>query len=677
MDKQGEYTYKNTPSSTLMASLQLGLQVSIGSIEPKPRRDILMTDFEVVDTVEFPANGSDITPAHKYRDFTFKTYSPIAFRFFREAFGILAEDYLLAMCAHPMREISNPGASGSLFYLSADDAFIIKTVQKKEAHFLQKLLPGYYLNLTQNKKTLLPKFFGLYRYKCGTVNIRIAVMNNLLPSTLKYHEKYDLKGSSYKRKAAGDELGKSSPTFKDLDFQERHPETDGGIFLLQEKYEILIRTLDRDCKVLESFGIMDYSLLLGIHNMDQARQDRESTSHTTSSGGESKDDEKHYSLVPSRIELSKNFSIISMENIPLAVEGSQASDSSAHYPEGFIQGKVKGDRVLVYLGIIDILQSYRLKKKVEHTLKSMITDGTTVSVHNPSFYARRFHEFLEKRVFQKEQKVRSSRSRKATKPLAGLRRSSVGGMARTQSMPHGRSAEKHYPQRVPHKRAGTSPSSPPLFSPPPSEGATPGKSNLKQTSQYQNTSDTMSGSNILPEIPTIEVHSTIDVEEGEEEVKATKASVKGVRFADLVDAEAEEWAKVSAQERAVTSNSVDIADVSVVVKEEGDDTEREAIEMDSVDFDKVTGTSTPLSENSPSLPKHSTSSGETFSGNSSTDTSTEHEEREEVIVADGKNGASEKALKSHAMDGPRLQHNAESLPDEVIVDSVTDATDQS
>ena len=51
----------------------------------------------------------------------------------------------VAMCAHPLREVSNPGASGSLFYLSADDAFIIKTVQKKEAKFLQKLLPGYYL----------------------------------------------------------------------------------------------------------------------------------------------------------------------------------------------------------------------------------------------------------------------------------------------------------------------------------------------------------------------------------------------------------------------------------------------------------------------------------------------------------------------------------------------------
>ena len=47
--------------------------------------------------------------------------------------------------------------------------------------------------------------------------------------------------------------------------------------------------------------------------------------------------------------------------------------------EGYIQGKLMGDRILVYLGIIDILQSYRLKKKFEHTLKSMITDGVSLS----------------------------------------------------------------------------------------------------------------------------------------------------------------------------------------------------------------------------------------------------------------------------------------------------------
>ena len=37
------------------ACLSVCLSLQIGSLEPKPRRDILMTDFEVVDTVEFPS----------------------------------------------------------------------------------------------------------------------------------------------------------------------------------------------------------------------------------------------------------------------------------------------------------------------------------------------------------------------------------------------------------------------------------------------------------------------------------------------------------------------------------------------------------------------------------------------------------------------------------------------
>lgn len=38
----------------------------------------------------------------------------------------------------------------------------------------------------------------------------------------------------------------------------------------------------------------------------------------------------------------------------------------------------KGERLLLFIGIIDILQSYRLKKKLEHTWKSMIHDGVSV-----------------------------------------------------------------------------------------------------------------------------------------------------------------------------------------------------------------------------------------------------------------------------------------------------------
>ena len=127
------------------------------------------------------------------------------------------------MCDKPLRELSNPGASGSLFWLSHDDAFIVKTVQKGEAKFLRKLLPGYYLNLMQNKRTLLPKFFGHFCYQNATGrNIRFIVMNNLLPSHLTYYERYDLKGSTFGRFASSKELQKRSPTLKDLDFNRLH-----------------------------------------------------------------------------------------------------------------------------------------------------------------------------------------------------------------------------------------------------------------------------------------------------------------------------------------------------------------------------------------------------------------------------------------------------------------------
>ena len=47
-----------------------------------------------------------------------------------------------SLCNEPLIELSNPGASGSIFYVTRDDEFIIKTVNAKEAEFLLLLLPG-------------------------------------------------------------------------------------------------------------------------------------------------------------------------------------------------------------------------------------------------------------------------------------------------------------------------------------------------------------------------------------------------------------------------------------------------------------------------------------------------------------------------------------------------------
>jgi 1-phosphatidylinositol-4-phosphate 5-kinase len=90
-------------------------------------------------------------------------------------------------------------------------------------------------------------------------------MNNLLPQSIKMHHKFDLKGSTYKRFASRQERQKPSPTLKDLDFNEEYS---NGITLDPKTYDILMDIIKRDCLVLESFKIMDYSFLIGIHNID-------------------------------------------------------------------------------------------------------------------------------------------------------------------------------------------------------------------------------------------------------------------------------------------------------------------------------------------------------------------------------------------------------------------------
>ncbi|XP_053821944.1 phosphatidylinositol 4-phosphate 5-kinase type-1 gamma isoform X2 [Vidua macroura] len=410
VDASGETTYKKTTSSTLKGAIQLGIGYTVGNLSSKPERDVLMQDFYVVESIFFPSEGSNLTPAHHYADFRFKTYAPVAFRYFRELFGIRPDDYLYSLCNEPLIELSNPGASGSLFYVTSDDEFIIKTVMHKEAEFLQKLLPGYYMNLNQNPRTLLPKFYGLYCVQSGGKNIRVVVMNNILPRVVKMHLKFDLKGSTYKRRASKKEKEKSSPTYKDLDFIQDMPE---GLMLDADTFSALVKTLQRDCLVLESFKIMDYSLLLGVHNIDQHEREQ------LSEGAHSTSDEKR----PVGQKALYSTAMESIQGGAARGESIDTDDTMGGIPA--VNGK--GERLLLHVGIIDILQSYRFIKKLEHTWKALVHDGDTVSVHRPSFYAERFFKFMTNTVFRKNSSLKSSPSKKGRGALLAVK--TAGPMA--------------------------------------------------------------------------------------------------------------------------------------------------------------------------------------------------------------------------------------------------------
>ena len=60
-------------------------------------------------------------------------YINYTFRTLRKLFKVDAADYMLSICGNDaLRELSSPGKSGSFFYLTHDDKYMIKTIKKAE-----------------------------------------------------------------------------------------------------------------------------------------------------------------------------------------------------------------------------------------------------------------------------------------------------------------------------------------------------------------------------------------------------------------------------------------------------------------------------------------------------------------------------------------------------------------
>jgi 1-phosphatidylinositol-4-phosphate 5-kinase len=59
------------------------------------------------------------------------------YRNLREMFKIDTADYMISISgSDALRELSSPGKSGSIFFLSQDDRFMIKTLRKSEVQVL-------------------------------------------------------------------------------------------------------------------------------------------------------------------------------------------------------------------------------------------------------------------------------------------------------------------------------------------------------------------------------------------------------------------------------------------------------------------------------------------------------------------------------------------------------------
>ncbi|MQL72435.1 hypothetical protein Taro_004775 [Colocasia esculenta] len=373
--KQGKAIERGHKNYELMLSLQQGIRYSVGRPGPDATLDLKASAFHPREKIwtRFPPEGTKHTPPHQSCEFKWKDYCPVVFRSLRKLFKVDAADYMVSICgSDALRELPSPGKSGSCFYLTHDDRYMIKTIRKSQVKVLLRMLSAYYNHVRAFESTLITKFFGLHCVKLtGPMQrkVHFIVMGNVFFSEYGVHRRFDLKGSSHGRMTENPEVEMAeTTTLKDLDLN--------FIFWLpKSRFQEFQRQVDRDCEFLEQQRVMDYSLLLtGMRNAMLL-----ATRHVEGCG-----------LRREAIKLGVN--------MPARVQQTQCSDGDSQ-PTGEPTGKLH--HAALFLGIIDTLQDYDMGKKLEHAYKSLQHDPTSISAVDPTHYSRRFRDFMLK-VFRED-----------------------------------------------------------------------------------------------------------------------------------------------------------------------------------------------------------------------------------------------------------------------------------
>ncbi|SMN20888.1 similar to Saccharomyces cerevisiae YDR208W MSS4 Phosphatidylinositol-4-phosphate 5-kinase, involved in actin cytoskeleton organization and cell morphogenesis [Maudiozyma saulgeensis] len=399
-------------------------------------KPLTISDFHFNKKLAFDYHGNELTPSSQYA-FKFKDYSPEVFRELRSMFGLDPADYLVSLTSkYILSELNSPGKSGSFFYYSRDYKYIIKTIHHSEHIHLRKHLKDYYDHIKKNPNTLICQFYGLHRVKMPISfqnkikhrKIYFIVMNNLFPPHLDIHRTYDLKGSTWGRRTNIDnqqlqDFDKSfKPVLKDLNWLDLKETIKFGPL----KKKTFLNQLQNDIALLSKLNIMDYSLLIGIHDLNQDELVSDTEEEEEEEGEEEEvkildtviqtgnviesDPNNIRNISPldgsattDGVDLNK---IIKRSNIRQSVKkrpirGYEVSTVVSHYFKDYEGGIRSSDtfnqdgQYIYYIGLIDCLTNYSIIKKLETFWRSLNHDRKLVSAIPPKDYGNRLYEFVE------------------------------------------------------------------------------------------------------------------------------------------------------------------------------------------------------------------------------------------------------------------------------------------
>uniref|UniRef100_A0AAR2L9L1 Phosphatidylinositol 5-phosphate 4-kinase type-2 alpha n=1 Tax=Pygocentrus nattereri TaxID=42514 RepID=A0AAR2L9L1_PYGNA len=320
-------------------------------------------------------------PSH----FKFKEYCPLVFRNLRERFAIDDQEYQNSLTRSAPIPSDAQGRSGARFHTSYNKKYVIKIITSEDVAEMHNILKKYHQYIVEcHGNTLLPQFLGMYRLTVDGDETYMIVTRNVFSHRLPVHKKYDLKGSTVAREASDKEKTKELPTYKDNDFI-----NDGQkIYMDEESKKVFLEKLKNDVEFLAQLKLMDYSLLVGLHDVEQGEQEQPEEESEDNDAGEEEGTESDGGVTGSPPDSPSN---TLDSNKPLG-----PGEFDTNVDVYAIRSNENAPKKEVYfMAIIDILTPYDAKKKAAHAAKTVKHGaGAEISTVNPEQYSKRFYDFI-------------------------------------------------------------------------------------------------------------------------------------------------------------------------------------------------------------------------------------------------------------------------------------------
>ncbi|KAJ2178102.1 Phosphatidylinositol-4-phosphate 5-kinase [Coemansia sp. RSA 518] len=227
-------------------------------------------------------------------------------------------------------------------------------------------------------------------------------MSNILPPNKDIHAQFDLKGSLQGRELSAELACKPRACMKDKNWVKMRQH----LHLGPTKRHEFVKQLIKDVTLLIRLNIMDYSLLIGVHDLNKGNAAKLRDTTLAMFDPRTTDIQQLNRLTRAHTIRKKvvHTDPVALDALPqgtlppLPESMFQELRYSMFYREdGGILSSDQNDnpaQLIYYLGVIDILTPYNMFKRTEHVVKSMVHDGSQISAINPRKYGLRFLHFM-------------------------------------------------------------------------------------------------------------------------------------------------------------------------------------------------------------------------------------------------------------------------------------------